>query len=96
MVAYAFKTVVIALTASKQFITSSIISVSLSSAEAFVSGSTNSSHQVTEPNMSTVGGCKLKVYRSYTHFQFFQLNGNKKALGLHDKSFCMKRNHWDT
>ena len=33
-----------------------------------------------------VGGCELKVYRSYAHFQFFpyklQLNENTKALGV--------------
>ena len=33
-----------------------------------------------------VGGCELKVYRSYAHFQFFpykfQLNENTKVLGV--------------
>ena len=52
-----------------------------------------------------VGGCELKVYRSYAHFQFFpykfQLNENAKVLGLcwinsHDNGFGVKRNHWDT
>jgi len=33
-----------------------------------------------------VGGCELKVYRSYAHFQFFpykfHMNKNAKVLGL--------------
>jgi len=50
-----------------------------------------------------VGGCKLKVYRGYAHFQFFpykfQLNENTKVLGVcwinsHDNGFCVTRNHW--
>ena len=51
-----------------------------------------------------VGSCELKLYRIYSHFQFFpykfQLNENTKALGvcwsnLHN-GFCVKRTHWDT
>ena len=45
-------------------------------------------HQKSGELYSTVmvGGCELKVYRSYTHFQFFpykfQLNENTKVLGV--------------
>jgi len=42
-------------------------------------------------SMVMVGGCELKVYRSYAHFQFFlhkfQLNDNTKVLNQFTQRF---------